>query len=133
MTKSSQKKIQQLLDSVSHNIPVERFLRKSFYVGRKIHVARLLQVDRIIGFYQKTEFCGLHFSKNFQIFTEVRIFVLLHFVTQAQLILKQLARSKIWDFLLYLLVGLHLTAFQYGDLILRQKQTFLKTFLLKMI
>ena len=33
-------------------------------MGRKIHVARLLQVDRIMGVYQKTEFCGLPFSKN---------------------------------------------------------------------
>jgi len=33
-------------------------------VGRKIHVARLLQVDRIIGVYQKTEFWGLQFSKK---------------------------------------------------------------------
>ena len=42
-------------------------------------MARLLQVDRIIGFYQKTEFRGLHFSKNFQTFTAVSRFVLLHF------------------------------------------------------
>ena len=82
MTKNSQNFTIASRLSYTH-IHVERFLRKSFYVGLTIHVARLLQVDRIIGVYQKTEFCGLHFSKNFQIFTEVRIFVLLHLVPQA--------------------------------------------------
>ena len=97
MTKNSQNFTIASRLSYTH-IHVERFLRKSFYVCRKIHVARLLQVDRIIGFYQKTEFCGLHFSKNFQIFIEVRRFVLIHLVPQAQLILRQLIRSKNLDF-----------------------------------
>ena len=67
-------------------------------MGRKIHVARLLQVDRIIGVYQKTEFRGLFFSKNFQNFTEVKRLVLLHFVPHGQHILRYLARSKNLDF-----------------------------------
>ena len=50
-------------------------------------MARLLQVDRIIGVYLKTEFRGLHFFKNFHNFTAVRRFILLHFVPQAQHIL----------------------------------------------
>ena len=61
-------------------------------------MARLLQVDRIIGVYLKTEFCGLHFFKNFHNFTAVSRFVLLHLVPQAQLILRYLIRSKILGF-----------------------------------
>ena len=98
MTKKILKILQYLLYSVIYNLHVERFLRKSVQVGRKIHVARLLQVDRIIGVYHKAEFCGLHFYKNFQNFIAVRRFVLIHFLPQARHVLRQLARSKNWGF-----------------------------------
>ena len=67
---------------------------------------RLLQVDRIIGVYHKTEFCGLHFSKISQNFIEGDLFYYIFF-HRINLFWGSWSGLNIWVFLLYLLVQLY--------------------------
>ena len=64
------------------------------YVGRKIHLARLLQIDRFTGFYQLIRHIRVENFKNSEIFTAERHFVLLHFISQAQLHLRWSTRFQ---------------------------------------